>query len=158
MCLLNIFYLKCILTGMDVSGLSPGYPLTLEPTLIITIPLSPAWHKQLDQFRVWWRSAFRKTECAVIGWLSHCVVIGEQLRQSFSIAPPLAKTRGYWTRGLRRTFARTDIARHPRPVIRMWSSRRWRVSRRASPFLSLSHLSMCAWILWLRHVTPSPSG
>ncbi len=33
MCLLNIFYLKCILTGMDVSGLSPGYPLTLEPPL-----------------------------------------------------------------------------------------------------------------------------
>ncbi len=34
MCLLNIFYLKCILTGMDVSGLSPGYPLTLEPPLM----------------------------------------------------------------------------------------------------------------------------
>ncbi len=30
MLLLNIFYLKCILTGMDVSGLSPGYPLSLE--------------------------------------------------------------------------------------------------------------------------------
>ncbi len=34
MCLLNIFYLKCILTGMDVSGLCPGYPLTLEPPLV----------------------------------------------------------------------------------------------------------------------------
>ncbi len=31
----------------------------------------------------------------MIGWPSQCVVIGEQLRQSFSIAPPLAKTRGY---------------------------------------------------------------
>ncbi len=35
MWLLNIFYLKCILTGMDVSGLSPGYPLTLEPPLVL---------------------------------------------------------------------------------------------------------------------------
>ncbi len=34
MCLLNIFYIKCILTGMDVSGLSPGYLLTLEPPLL----------------------------------------------------------------------------------------------------------------------------
>ncbi len=31
-----------------------------------------------------------------------------------------------------------------RPGVRMWSSRRWRASIRASPFLSLSHLSTCA--------------
>ncbi len=35
---------------------------------------------------------------------------------------------------------------NPRPGVRMWSSRRWRVSRRASPFLSLSHPSTCAWV------------
>ncbi len=28
----------------------------------------------------------------------------------------------------------------------MWSSRRWRASRRASPFLFLSHPSTCAWV------------
>ncbi len=33
---------------------------------------------------------------------------------------------------------------NPRPGVRMWSSRRWRASRRASPFLSLSHPSTCA--------------
>ncbi len=44
MCLLNIFYLKCILTGMDVSGLSPGYPLTLEPPLPRTTkPVLSRW-------------------------------------------------------------------------------------------------------------------
>ncbi len=35
---------------------------------------------------------------------------------------------------------------NPRPGVRMWSSRRWRASRRASPFLSLSHPSTCAWV------------
>ncbi len=33
----------------------------------------------------------------------------------------------------------------PRPGVRMLSSRRWRVSRQASPFLSLPHPSMCAF-------------
>ncbi len=37
----------------------------------------------------------------------------------------------------------------PQPGARMWSSRWWRVSRRDSPFLSLSRLSTCAWILRL---------
>ncbi len=46
----------------------------------------------------------------------------------------------------------------PRPGVRMWSSRRWRVSRRATPFLSLSHLSMIIYNLARRHVTPSPSS
>ncbi len=41
----------------------------------------------------------------------------------------------------------------PRPGVRMLSSRRCRVSRRASPFLSLSHLSTCAWILRLNSHT-----
>ncbi len=96
---------------------------------IITTPFSPAWHKRLDQFRIWWRPTFRKKTCVVIGWLSQCVVIGEQLRRRFSIAPPLARTasssilpyqfrpREYWTRGSCRTFACTDIARHIKVVM-----------------------------------------
>ncbi len=51
----------------------------------------------------------------------------------------------------------------------MLSLRRWRASRRASPFLSLSRLSKCVWIFRLnscmsiyvlawRHTTPFPSG
>ncbi len=35
---------------------------------------------------------------------------------------------------------------NPRPGVRMFSSRRRRVSRQASPFLSLPHQSMCARI------------
>ncbi len=35
---------------------------------------------------------------------------------------------------------------NPRPGVRMFSSRRLRVSRQASPFLSLPHQSMCARI------------
>ncbi len=35
---------------------------------------------------------------------------------------------------------------NPRPGVRMFRSRRWRVSRQASPFLSLPHQSMCAQI------------
>ncbi len=56
-----------------------------------------------------------------------------------------------------------------RPGVRMWSSRRWRVSRRALPFLSLSHLSTCVQVLRLNshtityilarsNATPFPSG
>ncbi len=37
----------------------------------------------------------------------------------------------------------------PRPGVRMFSSSRRRVSRQASPFLSLPHQSMCARIHWL---------
>ncbi len=38
---------------------------------------------------------------------------------------------------------------NPRPGAQIWNSRRWRASRRASSFLSLSHLSTCARSLWL---------
>ncbi len=37
----------------------------------------------------------------------------------------------------------------PQPGVRMFSSRRRRVNRQASPFLSLPHQSMCARIHWL---------
>ncbi len=58
---------------------------------------------------------------------------------------------------------------NPRPGVQMWSSRRWRASRRALPFLSLYHLSTCArvcqfnsctitYILARRHATRFPSG
>ncbi len=62
-------------------------------------------------------------------WLAVPVRCDEQLRWRFSIALPLAKTasssilpyqfrpREYWSRGLRRTFARTDIARHIKVVM-----------------------------------------
>ncbi len=75
------------------------------------------------------KATFRKKQCVVIGYLSQCVVIGEQLRQYFSIASPLTRTasssilpyqfrpREYWTRGSCRTFARTDIARHIKVVM-----------------------------------------
>ncbi len=57
----------------------------------------------------------------------------------------------------------------PQPGVRMSSSRRWRVNRQASPFLSLPLPSTCArihrlnsrmiiFILARGHVTPSPSG
>ncbi len=39
-------------------------------------------------------------------------------------------------------FSRPSVS--PQPGVRMWSSRRWIVSRWASPFLSLSHLRKCA--------------
>ncbi len=92
---------------------------------IITIPLSSAWHKRLDQFWVWWRPGFPKTKCVVIGLLSQCVVIGKQLRLRFSIAltivtsseilPYQCRPREYW--GSRRTFASTDIAKHNKVVM-----------------------------------------
>ncbi len=39
------------------------------------------------------------------------------------------------------------------PGMGMWSARRWRASRRASPFLSLSHLSTCARVRRLNSLT-----
>ncbi len=49
-------------------------------------------------------------------------------------------------RGPPRLLANPRPLVNPRPGVRMFSSRRRRVSRQASPFLSLPHQSMCARI------------
>ncbi len=81
------------------------------------------------------------------------------------------KCLGFCTRSslwrVRRSHPSFPVApqRPPRPLVttrtgvQMLSSRRWRVSRQASPFLSLPHPSVCVIIFFLArgHVTPFPS-